>query len=1071
MKEDSSKIRSGNSLFQKNFWNYLNKSSFGIFKKFLFSFLIISIAPVLAFGFYTILNISSVRDDIIKHATEDIDLKTQETMEVQAVLTAEAVQKFLRQCENDLQLLKQSSFTPADFLQFSRQHQSEIWVRIGTNSHPSDEHLLIPLYKEISFIDETGQEKIKIKDGRIVSSSQLRNVKNPLNTTYFIENYFNAAKNLKENDIYVSHLAGFFVNKNDQLGNAKTPEEAVEGKRYDGVIRFAAPVYGGNEFKGVLEIALNQQHLMEFTQHILPNKKTFTVFPVYSSGDYAFMFDDRGWIIAHPKLWDIPGVDKNGKWVPAYTARSSTKDINEGRIPFNLDSVGFIHKAYPFVASEIRKHLSGSVTTTNAGGIKKIMSYAPIYYDRGVYSKYGVFGGITIGSNVKRFHTAANEIAAEMNKTVLFFRDNILWIILITFFLSALLSWFVSRHFTKPLLVITEGAKKLAEGNLAFPVEVNRKDEIGFLANSFNYMAEELKAKNRELVNSFNELKVSKNEIENNVHDLEYQLKIFKSILRISNILGSTFDLSRILKYILHNSVERFGFDRAILYLLDDKEDHLVCKEVYGFTPEEEKRARSSKYHLQHYNCIETRVAKTGSIIFVDNINNYPEATDLDRKIRKISGSKSFVFVPLRVREKIIGILGADKLKTKTKISDLDVNSLQILANQASRVIESTRLMHEIIIQKNFNEDILKFMPDGVITVDRDGNISSLNPAARRILNKEDESIIGVNVWDLFYYNHSMMDEISSSLAQKGVYRGYNRKLMFNEKPVYINITASRMNDPDGKNSGTVVIIQDTTEKKMLDDQIQKIDRLASLGKFAAGIAHEIRNPLTGLSLFLDDLHDKINNQPGISKYIEMGLTEVERLESFVNELLDYSSPAKQKSALKNINFLIEATLQFIDKLCRNSKIVVRTELDADIPEVFIDQEKIRQALLNILLNAIHAMPQGGELKIKTGFIKSKPNKFFNLSKSESDLLGRVEIRISDTGPGIPEAIIDKIFDPFFTNKKGGTGLGLSITQNIIVEHKGKIKVSNSEIGGAVFSILLPVSNVTQTELLVKETD
>ena len=165
MSDKSFNSSSGNSLFQRSFWNYLSKPNLGLFKKFLFSFLLISIAPLLVFGFYTLLSISSIRNDIIKHTTEDIDQKTQETMEIQAVLTAEAVQKFLRQCENDLMMLKKSGFTAYDFLQFSRQHQSEIWIRVGTNEKPVEKHTLIPLYKELSFIDNTGQEKIKVNLG------------------------------------------------------------------------------------------------------------------------------------------------------------------------------------------------------------------------------------------------------------------------------------------------------------------------------------------------------------------------------------------------------------------------------------------------------------------------------------------------------------------------------------------------------------------------------------------------------------------------------------------------------------------------------------------------------------------------------------------------------------------------------------------------------------------------------------------------------------------------------------------------------------------------------------------
>ncbi len=1055
--------------FQNSFWNYLSKPSFGIFKKFLFSFLIISIVPLLAFGIYTLLNLSTVGENIVQHAIQDIDQKSQETMEVQAVLVAEAVQKFLRQCETDLLMLKQSDFSSDEFLKFSKQHHSEIWIRKGTNKKPVEVHLSIPLYKEIALIGYDGQEKIKVKNSNVIKNADLVNVKNPKNTTYLNENYFLETAKLNDGEIYVSHLAGFFVNKKDQLGNIKSPEDAIEGKKYDGVIRFATPVFSGGNFSGILMIALDHQHLMEFTQHILPNKKSFTVFPVYNSGNYAFMFDDRGWIITHPKLWDIPGVDKEGNPVPAYTEHSSKEDIDAGRIPFNLDSVGFIHKAYPYVASEIREKRSGSIITTNAGGIKKVMSYAPIHFTDGVYSKYGIFGGITIGSNVEIFHDAANQIADEMNATVLFYKNNILWIILITFVVAAASSWFVSRSFTKPLLQITEGAKKLAEGKLDKPLTILRNDEVGFLSNSFNYMAEELKRKNQTLVNSLNELKKSKGEIEIYAGDLEYQLKIFKSILRISNILGSTFDLSRVLNYILHNSVESIGFDRAILYLIDGQENYLACKEVYGFTPEEEERARNSKYNIHHFDCIETRVVKNGNIIFVDDINKYADATELDKKIRNISGSKSFVFVPLRIREKIIGILGADKLISKAKISELDISSLQILANQASRVIENTRLVQEIIKQRNFNEDILKFMPDGLITINKEGIINSINPAANNILETKEQDLIGKNIWTLFGFNNSIVEEINQSIILDGVYRRYNHEIFINEKTKFITITASPMNNPGNEISGTVLILQNTTEKKLLDDQIQKMDRLASLGKFAAGIAHEIRNPLTGLSLFLDDLHDKINNQPGVSRNIEMGLSEVERLESFVNELLDYSSPVKQKSSEKNINYLIEATLHFIDKQCRNSNILIRTELSADIPNVFIDQEKIRQALLNILLNAIHAMPNGGQLKIKTSYIKNKKEtNLFNYGNGNQKA-GWVMVQISDTGPGIPESIINKIFDPFFTNKKGGTGLGLSITQNIITEHKGKIKVANSKFGGAVFSIHLPVALVKKKEILAEE--
>ncbi len=139
--------------FQKNFWSYLNTSNFGIFKKFIFSFLIISLVPLLVFSVFTLINISSVKEEIVNQVTASSDQKTKESMELQAVLTAESVRKFLRKRENDLFILKQIEFNPQNFRLFSLQHKSEIWQRTGTNKNPSEAKYFIPLYKEISLTD------------------------------------------------------------------------------------------------------------------------------------------------------------------------------------------------------------------------------------------------------------------------------------------------------------------------------------------------------------------------------------------------------------------------------------------------------------------------------------------------------------------------------------------------------------------------------------------------------------------------------------------------------------------------------------------------------------------------------------------------------------------------------------------------------------------------------------------------------------------------------------------------------------------------------------------------------
>ncbi|MGD9898263.1 MAG: ATP-binding protein [Calditrichaceae bacterium] len=1043
---------------QKNkYLSYLPDFRLGIFKKFLLSFLVIAILPLLIFGFFTLFTMNSLKSDIYEQVLQAIDQKTQESMELQAVLTATMVQKFLKQCEHDLLAFKDVIPTETNYHYFNNQHKSEIWVRGGTNEYPSEERVLIPLYKEIAIIDANGNEKLKIQDNILLPKKSLKNVRNPKNTTYLCETYFRETAELPENEIYVSHVTGFYVSRKEQLQSAATIEEAVEGKKYDGVVRFAAPLYDYGEFRGIVMLALDHRHLMEFTQHILPNQKSTTVFPVYGSGDYAFMFDDEGWIITHPKFWDIRGVNENGKWVPPYRADSPPEAVAEGRIPFNLDEAGFIHQGYPYVAGQVREGVSGAVVTTNVGGIKKVMAYAPIFYNKGDYKKSGIFGAITIGAEIGRFQHPALSIANDFSRIILFIRNNIVWFIIITFAFAGISSWFISRSFSRPLLKITDAAGRLADGHLDEVINIQRRDEIGVLGMVFNFMAYELKKSKSELLNSMKTLEISKNETENYARDLEYQVKIFKTIQKISNILGTTFDINKILRLILQNSVESMGFDRAILYLIDDSGTYLECRETFGFSDEQEHLARRSKYNLHRFDCIETRVVKTGRIVRVDDFKVYPEATPLDKKIRKLGKSNSFVFIPLKIKETIIGILGADKLFTKEIISDLDINSLQILANQAARVIENTQLYREIIQQRNFVEDVLRYMLNGVITTDKNGKITSINRSAIHILKAEREEIIGRTVWQVFKNHQYVIDEVQKSIKSKGFYHGYNLELYTAEGIRFVMVNVSVLHNSTGDSTGVIVILQDTTDKKHIDDHLKRIDRLASLGRFAAGIAHEIRNPLTGISLFLDDLHDKISNQPEITKVVEQALTEVERLENLINELLDYAAPSKGQLALKDINKLIDTTLRFVDKQCKNAEIIVKTRLKPDVPVIMMDSEKIRQALLNIIINSIQVMPQGGKLTVSTSCSDDGRlgNSYVGIESNDKEKTW-IEIIIEDTGPGIPVSDLDKIFDPFYTKKSGGTGLGLSITHSIISEHSGKIEVRSIEGKGTIFAIYLP---------------
>jgi signal transduction histidine kinase len=218
-----------------------------------------------------------------------------------------------------------------------------------------------------------------------------------------------------------------------------------------------------------------------------------------------------------------------------------------------------------------------------------------------------------------------------------------------------------------------------------------------------------------------------------------------------------------------------------------------------------------------------------------------------------------------------------------------------------------------------------------------------------------------------------------------------------------------------------------------------RLDRFASLGKLSAGIAHEVRNPLTGISLLLDDLHDRAESGSSDQTMIKKAVAEIERVERLINALLNYSSPARAEFRQADLNMVAHDTVLLMRRQCERQRVTIILE-PGDMPAFRFDPEKIKQALLNITRNALEAMPDGGEIRISTQVVGEW-----------------VLLRISDNGPGIKPEDLPLIFEPFFTRKGAGTGLGLSITQRIVDEHSGKIQVESSPQEGTTFVIELPL--------------
>ena len=239
------------------------------------------------------------------------------------------------------------------------------------------------------------------------------------------------------------------------------------------------------------------------------------------------------------------------------------------------------------------------------------------------------------------------------------------------------------------------------------------------------------------------------------------------------------------------------------------------------------------------------------------------------------------------------------------------------------------------------------------------------------------------------------------------------------------------------------------TAKQELDlfhfQQMERADRLASIGEMAAGIAHEIKNPLTGIAAAVSIIRDDIEPHDSRREILSEVLEQIKRLDKTVNDLLFFGKPAPPEPSLTDVNASLKKTLMFASQHRggKGSNIERRLLLGSNLPPVYVDPKQIQQVFLNLILNAIQAMQEGGQLTIETSFSEREDGRF-------------VTVVIADTGPGIPEQILGKIFTPFFTTKAQGTGLGLAICHKLIAQHNGTIRVASENGVGTRFTIELP---------------
>lgn len=343
---------------------------------------------------------------------------------------------------------------------------------------------------------------------------------------------------------------------------------------------------------------------------------------------------------------------------------------------------------------------------------------------------------------------------------------------------------------------------------------------------------------------------------------------------------------------------------------------------------------------------------------------------------------------------------------------------------------------------KVFSETVIKNMPFGLIATDENGKIAYFNQEAESILHISNQRVMGKNPGQVlpekFWAYSRDLTENESEIE---------RDISFSldgERTVSLEFNVSSLKGDSGEFLGDIVLFRDLTEINNLKMEIEKNQRLASLGNLAAGVAHEIRNPLSSIKGFATYFKERYKDIPDDKKTAEIMVQEVERLNRVISQLLEFASPVKIHKKSVSMVTLIQHSLKMIEGHAREKNIEIKTDLDHHTKDLYIDPDKINQVFLNIYLNAIEAMENNGTLYVR-------------LTEDKKNNMAKVEI--SDTGKGIIKEDLTHIFDPYFTTKQSGTGLGLAIVHKIIESHKGEIRVESERGAGTTVTILLPVSN------------
>jgi len=520
----------------------------------------------------------------------------------------------------------------------------------------------------------------------------------------------------------------------------------------------------------------------------------------------------------------------------------------------------------------------------------------------------------------------------------------------------------------------------------------------------------------------------------------------YATLLKSSRAMISFLDLRDLLQFVIGTIVNNMYLDGGVFLL--KKGNRFVAVAAAGnknFAIEtQDKQILTDDDSFVKY------LVNHGEVLLQTDLRVITHRKEGESLITEMQRLQAEAAVPMMMEGEMVGFFCLGPKLSGEPYSREDVKLLTALAFQVTVCLRNAQLYQEVLTIKRYLENILENMGNGLIAVDAQGRITTFNGAAEKLTGQSASAVIGQKIEEV------LSRELCTLLGQV-MERGRGSSDVEVEMPAdgftrFVCCSTAVMELPETGERGAILVLSDVTRIKELEQEKSWIQRLAFLGEVAAGLAHEIKNPLVSIKTFAELLPEKYDNHEFRYSFSRIVSQEIERINRLLAELLNFSKNSPLSCETVDMTSLMDEILLLLSPQIDAHKIRVFRHYDPVVPAVWADRNQLKQAVFNICLNSIQAMPEGGELRVSVLSVPAADDE----SAGAVAPGGKVKILIEDTGVGISAHQKDKVFDPFFTTKADGVGIGLSISHKIIGDHGGTIQIRSGDGEGAAFEICLP---------------